>query len=140
METTNSIPAVQLPTNRSLIKMILLSIITFGIYPIVVYSKISTEINTVASKYDGKSTMHYCLVAFIFSWLTLGICPIVWTHRICNRIGDELKRRGIDYSFSASTFWGWGVLGSFIGVGPLVFVHKMMTAMNKVNADYNAKG
>lgn len=40
-------PAVQLPTNRSLLKFVLLSIITLGIYGLVVMTKISTEINTI---------------------------------------------------------------------------------------------
>lgn len=40
-------PAVQLPTNRSLLKFVLLSIITLGIYGLVVMTKISTEINTM---------------------------------------------------------------------------------------------
>lgn len=48
-------PAVQLPTNRSLLKFILLSIITLGIYGLVVMTKISTEINTIASPYDNKN-------------------------------------------------------------------------------------
>lgn len=60
-------PAVQLPTNRSLLKFILLSIITLGIYGLVVMTKISTEINTIASPHDNKKTMNFCLVALIFS-------------------------------------------------------------------------
>lgn len=44
-------------------------------------SNISTDINTIASRYDGKKTMHYCLVLFIFSWLTLGIVPLSGTIR-----------------------------------------------------------
>jgi hypothetical protein len=99
--------AGQLKTNRGLLKFILLSIITVGIYGIVVMTAISKDINTIASKYDGKKTMHYCLVIFVFSWLTVGIVPIVWSHKISNRIGYELNRRGINYSFSAGTFWGW---------------------------------
>ena len=80
-------PAVQLPTNRSLLKFVLLSIITLGIYGLVVMTKISTEINTIAGPYDNKKTMNYCLVALIFSWLTMGIVPLVWAHRfICNII------------------------------------------------------
>ncbi len=47
-------PAVQLPTNRSLLKFVLLSIITLGIYGLVVMTKISTEINTIAGPYDNK--------------------------------------------------------------------------------------
>ena len=68
-------PLLQLKTNRGLLKFILLSLITFGIYGIVVMSSVSTDINLIAGKYDGKKTMHYCLVYFIFSWLTLGIVP-----------------------------------------------------------------
>lgn len=127
-------------TKRGLIKYILLSAITLGIYGIVAMSSVSTDINVIASRYDGKKTMHFCLLAFIFSWLTLGIAPIVWYHNISARIGNELRRRGIAYSFGAGSFWGWNVLGAFIGIGPLVYVHKLFKAMNLLSADYNVKG
>ena len=136
----NSAPARQLKTNRGLLKFILLSLITLGIYPLVVMSVISTDINVIASRYDGKTTMHYCLLTFVLSWLTFGIAPIVWYHRISARIGDELNRRGIAYSFGAGSFWGWYILGSLIGVGPLVYVHKLLKSMNLLSADYNVKG
>ena len=142
-QVTNSniaVPARQLKTNRGLLKYILLSIITFGIYPLVIMSAISTDINLIASRYDGKKTMHFCLLAFIFSWLTFGIAPIVWYHRISARIGNELARRGISYSFGAGSFWGWNVLGSIIVIGPLVYLHKLFRAMNLLAADYNTKG
>lgn len=134
------IPAAQLKTNRGLLKFILLSCITLGIYGLVVMSAVSSDINTIAGRYDGKKTMHYCLLTFIFSWLTVGIAPIVWYHRISARIGNELTRRGIDYAFGAGSFWGWNVLGSFIAVGPFVYLHKLLKAMNLLSADYNAKG
>jgi len=133
-------PRRQLPTNRGLVKYILLNLITFGIYGLVVMSSISTEINEIASRYDGKKTTHYCLMVFVFSWLTLGISPIVWFHKISNRMGNELARRGIAYSFSAGTFWGWNVLGALIGIGPLVYMHKMFKAMNLLCGSYNAMG
>ncbi len=133
-------PAIQLKTNRGLIKYILLSAITFGIYGLVVMSCVSTDINTIASRYDGRKTMHFCLVAFIFSWLTFGIVPLVWYHNISERIGVELRRRGISYSFGAGSFWGWGILGSFIFVGPFIYMHKLFKAMNLIAADYNVKG
>lgn len=133
-------PARKLKTNRGLLKLILLGTITFGIYPIVVMSSISSDINTIAGRYDGKKTMHYCLMAFIFSWLTLGIAPIVWYHRISDRIGMELARRGIAYSFGAGSFWGWNILGSLIGIGPFVYTHKLCKAMNLLSANYNTYG
>ena len=103
-------------------------------------SAVSTDINTIASRYDGKKTMHFCLVLFIFSWLTCGIVPIVWFHNISGRIGNELRRRGINYSFGAGSFWGWDVLGSLIIVGPFIYAHKLFKAMNLLAADYNVKG
>lgn len=133
-------PVGQLNTKRSLLKFILLSIVTFGIYGIVVMSSVSTDITTIASRYDGKKTMHYCLVVFIFAGLTLGIVPIVWNHKICNRIGNELRRRGIPYSFSASAFWLWNVLGSLILVGPFIYTHKMLKSMNLLAENYNFNG
>ena len=136
----NTAPVGQLKTNKGLLKTILLSLITFGIYPLVVMSAVSSEINIVASRYDGKKTMHVLLMAFIITPITLGIGSIVWTHNISNRIGNELKRRGIGYSFSAGTFWGWGVLGSLIGIGPLVYTHKLFKAVNLMNAHYNVNG
>ena len=133
-------PVAQLKTNKSLIKYILLNLITFGIYGLVVMSSVSTDINTVASRYDGKRTMHYCLLFFLVAPITLGIGYLVWNHKISARIGAELQRRGIDYSMSAATFWLWGILGAIIIVGPFVYLHKMFKAMNLLCENYNAKG
>lgn len=133
-------PVRQLKTNKGLVKYILLSLITFGIYPLVIMSSISSDINLIASRYDGKKTMHYCLLVFVFSWLTFGIAPIVWIHRLSNRIGNELSRRGIDYKFGAGTYWGWGVLGSFIFVGPFIYYHKLFKSMNLLCENYNING
>ena len=138
--TVNAAPVGQLKTNKGLLKTILLSLITFGIYPLVVMSAVSNEINIVASRYDGKKTMHFCLLTFLVAPITFGIAGIVWYHKISARIGAELQRRGIDYSFGAGTFWGWNVLGALIGVGPLVYMHKLFKAVNKMNAHYNVNG
>ena len=139
-QVVNTAPVAQLNTKRGLLKFILLSIITFGIYSIVYYSSISSDINQIASRYDGKKTMHYCLLMFVVAPLTFGIAGIVWCHRISARIGNELSRRGISYSFGAGTFWGWNVLGALIGVGPFIYLHKLSKAMNLLCADYNVKG
>ena len=133
-------PVGRLKTNKGLLKYILLSMITLGIYGLVVMSAVSTDINIVASRYDGKKTMHFCLLAFIVAPITFGIAGIVWFHRISNRIGNELKRRGIAYSFSCADFWLWNVLGSIIVVGPFIYYHKLFKATNLMCADYNQKG
>jgi hypothetical protein len=138
--TVTTAPVGQLKTNKGLLKTLLLGLITFGIYPLVVMSAVSNDINIVASRYDGKKTMHYCLLTFLISPITFGIAGIVWSHKISNRIGAELSRRGIAYNFSATDYWLWNVLGCFIFVGPFIYMHKLFTAVNKMNAHYNVNG
>lgn len=133
-------PVGQLKTNRGLVKFILLSIITFGIYSIVFMSSISSDVNIICSRYDGKKTMHYCLLFFIVAPITFGIGSLVWSHKICNRIGAELKRRGVAYGFGSADFWLWGILGSIIIVGPFIYLHKLSKAMNLLAGNYNING
>ena len=137
---SNMAPAKMLKTNKSLAKYIFLSIITLGIYGIVVMSSVGDSINTVASRYDGKKTMHFCLLYFIVSPITLGIATFVWLHRISNRIGNELNRRNISYRISAADFWLWYIIGSVIFIGPFIYIHKLLKATNLICNDYNIKG
>lgn len=135
-----NIPARQLRTNRGMVKTVLLNVITLGIYSLVFYTKVGKDVNTVASRYDGKKTMNYCLAALVFTIITLGIVPIVWFHRVSKRIGRELDRRGIEYSFGAGSFWLWNTLGVLIVVGPFIYLYKLCTAMNLLCGDYNKVG
>lgn len=136
----NAVPARKLKTNKGLFKYIFLSIITLGIYGLVVMSALGNDINMAASRYDGKKTMHFCLLAFIVSPITLGIASIVWFHKVSNRIGNELKRRNIAYSFSCADYWLWNVIGSIIVVGPFIYFYKLFKSTNLICADYNERG
>lgn len=132
-------PKLQLATNRGLAKYFFLGLITFGIYNMVVMSRIPDEINMVASRYDGRKTMPY-FAMLMLSPLTSGIITFVWIHNLCDRIGLELRRRGYDYKFGAATFWLWDILGSLIVVGPFIYIHKLMKSMNLINKSYNMYG
>lgn len=133
-------PVGQLKTNRGLVKYVLLSLITFGIYGIVVMCKVPSDLNVIASRYDGKQTKSYLLMVLLLSWLTLGIYPLIWYHGMSARIGNELKRRGINYNFSAASFWLWNTLGCLIIVGPIVYTGKLFKAMNLLSEHYNVNG
>lgn len=135
----NNAPAITLNSSRGMIVFILLSLITLGIYGIVTYSSISSEINIVASRYDGRKTNHF-LAQNILSILTGGIYFFVWWHGISERIGNELKRRKIDYKFGAKDFWLWNILGTLIIVGPFVYLYKLLKSMNYINENYNLYG
>lgn len=130
---------LQLPTKRGLGKMFFLGIITLGIYPVVIWSRIVTELNITASRHDGRRTMPYFAMVLLAPF-TLGILPLVWMHNFCCRIGDELRYRRINYTFGPKTYWLWGVLGSLILVGPFIFTHKLMKSMNMINDDFNRRG
>lgn len=132
-------PRIQLPTRRSLTKMVFLGMVTLGIYPLVIWSRMVTELNLAASRSDGARTMPYFAMLWLVP-LTLGIYPLVWFHRFSRRVGLELRRRGIDRAFGARDFWLWEMLGSLILVGPFVYVHRLTGAMNAINADFNARG
>ncbi len=126
-----------LRTNRGLAKFIFLSLLTFGIYGLVVLCHISEEINQVATPRDGKKTMHYAWIFFLLTGITLGIAQLVWYHKLSNRLGEELMARRINYSISAGTYWGWNIFGSLILVGPFIYYYKFFKSMNLINASYN---
>ena len=65
-ESEPFVPKKLLPINRGLAKFFLLSMVTLGIYGIVVLAQISSEINTVATRYDGRKTTNS--LWFFFLW------------------------------------------------------------------------
>lgn len=132
-------PAIQFADDRKLWKMIVFGILTFGIYIIVTWCKMITELNVVACRYDGKRTAPYFAMMFLTGY-TFGIYGFVWNHKLCERMSAELSRRGYDYKFGASTYWLWGVLGCLILVGPFIYLNKVLTVMNTLNADFNENG
>jgi len=133
-------PQVQFKTSRGLIKVLLLTIITLGIFQLFFYAKLRNELNTVCASHNGTKTMSYWLLAIIITPITLGIGAIVWAHKFSKRVGNELKYRKLSYSFGAGSYWGWCILGSFIIVGPFIYTYKLCKAFNLINADYNVNG
>ena len=75
-----------LRTNRGAAKFILLSMITFGIYGLICMMNVGNDLNTIATKHDGKKTMNYLLVALLLTPITLGIAMFVWMHRLSARM------------------------------------------------------
>ena len=126
--------------DRSFVAWFFLNLITGGIYGLVVMYFIVSDVNEICSPRDGKKTHSYLLMVFLFSWLTLGIYPLVWWHGFSDRVGDALQSRGYPRMLSAGTFWGWNVLGSLILVGPWIFDYKMLQAVNTLAADANNRG
>lgn len=126
----------KLKTDRSMWKLMLLNLLTLGIYSIFFFIPFSFDIDKIAPKNDRSKTMNY-LFAYIFSMFTFSFVLLIWHYQIAERVETALEKRDISYEFGPTSFWGWYVLGSLILVGPFIYFHKLCTAMNLLCADYN---
>lgn len=133
-------PLIFHKTDRSFWAWFGLNIITLGIYGIVMMVKMSNELNDATKNYYPDKMMNYALVYFLLGPITLFIFDLIWWHKFCDRLGDELQRRNIAYEFSSSTFWIYDILLSFVLVGPFIFLAKLIKAMNLLNESYNVYG
>ena len=112
-DPAQELPKLQLPVKRKLWKMIVFGILTLGIYPMVIWSRLTTEVNLVASRHDGERSMPF-FGMLILAPLTLGIHSLVWIHKLCRRISGQLQSRFIDYPFGVKDFWIWAFLMSIL--------------------------
>ncbi len=128
----------KLATNRSIWKLLILSVLTLGIYSIIFFVPLSFDLNKAAPKEDRTKTMNY-LTAYILSFFTFSIVLDIWLYQVTVHIEEGLARYGIDYKFGRRDFWIWGILGSFIVIGPIINLHKLCKAMNLICKAYNEK-
>lgn len=122
-------------TNRGMIKLILLSAITFGIYSLFFWHKYAEDMNIVCQG-DGKHTRGI-LARIIFSTITFGIYELVWMYNVGERISANAHKRGIHCNVSGGSILLWYILGSFIFIGPFVALHKMIHGLNDLCYAYN---
>ena len=113
VELRSQVSALQLPVKRSLWKMILFGLLPLGIYPVVIWSRLVTEVNLVASRHDGERSMPFFGMVLL-SPLTMGIHSLVWCNKLFRRIGKELQRRNVTFAFGPRDFWLWAFLMSFL--------------------------
>ena len=128
-----------LKTKRAWWKMFLLGIITLGIYPLMAQDKMVQELNITASRYDGKQTYSPTAACYLYL-ITFGIYYFVWEHKYANRLGAEIRRRGIKYKISAGHFWLLNILLFFTIVCPIIYMHKKIKATNLINKHFNETG
>jgi uncharacterized membrane protein len=130
--------APKLKTDRSMWKLILLNVLTLGIYSIIFFIPFSFDLDKIAPKSDRSKTMNY-LAAFVLSMFTFSIVLLVWHYHIAGRVNEALAKRKISYEFGTDSFWTWYFFGSLILIGPFVYFHKLCKAMNLLCAHYNEK-
>lgn len=122
-------------TNRSLLVLIVLSILTCGLYTLYFWSCFARDMN-VACVGDGRRTRGI-LARIIFSALTLGIYELVWLYSTGERIRGNAHRYGISVGCTGSSVLAWNILGALIVIGPFVAMYQMISGLNQLCEAYN---
>ncbi|MFQ9511115.1 MAG: DUF4234 domain-containing protein [Lachnospiraceae bacterium] len=122
--------------DRSLVILILLSIITCGIYGIIFWYQYTEDINR-ACEGDGMDSPNY-IVVILLSFITCGIYQFYWYYKQANRLQAKLLNQGIGCQESGTTILMWLLLGSLLcGLGTFVAQYFMIRNMNLLAHDYN---
>ena len=129
----------RITVNRSLLKLIIFSILTLGIYALYFYHAIARDMNEMC-RGDGKKTAGLIKI-FLLSIITLGIYVFVWYYSIANRIKANAKRQyGLDLPISGGKVLMWYIPGSLLfGIGPFVALHIIIKNTN-ILAAFNNSG
>ena len=128
----------KLNTNRNIWKLLILRVLTLGIYEIIFFIPFAFDLDKAAPKRDRSKTMNY-LFAAIMAFFTMSIVLLVWHYHVAERVEQALSERNIKYDFGTNDFWGWYFFGSLILVGPFIYYYKLCKAMNLICEDYNKK-
>lgn len=129
-----------LPFQRKVWKIYLLTLVTFGIYGIIIGFSMAKETN-IACAGDGKHTRGFWAVIGL-TLITFGIYAIIWYVGWLNRESDFLKSKGNDDYYSG---WTWLLIFALqlipVPVLPLLLgiysLTKIVQQHNAVNATYN---
>ena len=126
-----------LKDNRNWFIVLLLSLITCGIYSLVLLHIISRDTNIACQK-DGKHTRG--LLAFILlSIITFGIYGLVWQLLLIHRWQKFAENEGLEPKCTIVSYILWLVFGQLIIIGPFVAFAKYIKGFNQVCAIYNGK-
>ena len=127
---------VPLKTNRSLLIYILLSGITFGIYPLYFFYEMAKAANTVCDG-DGEETPGL-LSYLLLSLVTCGIYGIIWQYKLANRLQKNGPRYNLVITENGTTVLLWQLIGSLLcAIGPFVAFHIMIKNLNTLCGAYN---
>lgn len=122
--------------NRRLWKLILLSIVTLGIYNIVFWFQFTRDLNEMNR--EEKKIKNYILVIFL-SIITLGIYRWVWFFYVADRIQVTGESMGMRIKPGPGATLFIRLFGTFLLIGPLVSTFMVIRNMNKIAKEYNRK-
>ena len=122
---------------RGLAGLILLSIVTFGIYGLYWTYHLVKDVNVMCEG-DGKKTSGL-LKIILFGMITFGIYTLVWLYMLGDRLQDNAPKYNLTFKENGGTILLWYILGSFIIVGPFIALHILIKNTNALADEYNKK-
>ena len=124
--------------DRSLLSVVILGTLTFGIYELWYIHRLSKDVNIMCEEY-GKKTPG--IVPYIFlSLLTLGGYRVFWWFRVADMISYVGNKRDVKMSLSPSFVMLSLILGYFVwGIASWVAYHGVFQGANALAEDYNRK-
>ena len=122
---------------RGLLSYIFLSLITVGIYGLWRIYVLARDLNTMCEG-DGKKTAGL-IKLILLGLITLGIYDIVWIYKLADRIQANGPKYNVVIKDSSGTILLWIILGSLIGIGPIVAWYKIFKNTNILIEEYNKK-
>jgi hypothetical protein len=120
---------------RGLAGLVLLSIITLGIYGLYWIFKLAKDVNTICEG-DGKKTGGL-LKVLLLGIITLGIYDMVWLYMLGDRLQDNAPKYGLAFKENGGMVLLWYVLGAFIVVGPFIALYIIIKNTNALAEEYN---
>lgn len=120
---------------RNYVSYFLLSIITFGIYHIIFWNKISKEINILCEG-DGKKTMKY-IFALLLCIPTLGIYGIIWKCQLAERLKANASRYDLKFSEGKGILAVLSTAGLLFLAGPAIGHYVLIKNYNRIGEAFN---
>lgn len=115
--------------------VLLLSIVTCGIYYWVYIYQMTRDVNRMAGE-DGRGTDPAVVV--ILSIVTCGIYHYYWLYQYGNRMQDLGRANNILVEESGTTYLMWELLGLVIcGIGSWVGIYLFIRNFNRLADGYN---
>jgi len=122
-------------TDRTFARVLILSILTLGIY-LLYLTEIMAENTNIACSRDGKRTWGVGPL-LLLSIVTLGIFPIIWHCQIIRRFRHCCEKHGVTCRITIKFYLIWTLVGAPIIIGPMIAWARYLKGYNQVCVIFN---
>ncbi len=124
-------------TDRSIVTVVLLSIITCGIYGFYFVYKCAQDMNTMC---DDDEETGGLAVYILLSMVTCGLYGIYWEYKLANRLQKNAPAYGMQFEENGTTVIMWRVIGMLLCVIASYYgMYIWINNLNRLSAAYNAR-